>query len=133
MSDSKKIKLPSGAELEIWISPFEVAKELYQTLLAEAKDLKLDPNAQVDVNLYKDIFCAGFSSKKVEACIKKCFEKCTYNGARIGTETFEPAEARQDFLLACFEVAQENVAPFMKPLYAKFQAIIELLRKNVRA
>lgn len=130
MSDSKKIKLPSGAELEVWVSPFEKSKALYQALLEEVKEMKLDPNASVDVNFYKDLFCMGFSSKKVEACLSACFEKATYNGKRISSDTFEPVAARQDYLEACFEVAQENVAPFMKSLYAKYETILEKMKSS---
>ncbi len=127
-SSSKKVKLPSGAELEIWVSPFEVSKALYQAMLDEVRGLKLDPKAEVDVNFFKDLFCAGFSSKKVEECLKECLKKATYNGARISSDTFEPVEARQDYMQVCFEVAQENVAPFTKSLYAKYQTILELMK-----
>lgn len=133
MLNGKKVELPSGASLEISISPFEVAKELFQTSLEEVKKLNLDPNKEIDANFYKDLFCVGFSSKKIEACIKQCFEKCLYNGARITKDTFDPVEARQDYLLACFEVAQENIAPFMKPLYAKYQTILSQLTKSAQA
>lgn len=130
---SRKLKLPSGAELEIWISPFEDAKALYQALLEEAKGLKLNPKDEVDVNFYKDLFCVGFSSKKIEACIAKCFAKCTYNGARISNDTFEPVDNRQDYMVACFEVAQDNVAPFTKDLYAKLQGLMSVIMPNIQA
>jgi hypothetical protein len=131
MSASKKSKLPSGAELEVWVSPFEKSKALYQALLEEARGISFDPNAHIDVNLFKDLFCAGFSSKKIEICLKACFEKATYNGKRIDENTFEPMEARQDYLEACFEVAQENVAPFLKSLYAKYKITLENLKSSL--
>lgn len=122
---NKKVKLPSGAELEIGVSPFEVAKNLYQAVLEEVRVLKLDPAAEIDVNLFKDLYCAGFSSKKIEACVQKCFDKVLYNGLRVTPETWEPVEARQDYQEACWAVAQENIEPFTKSLYAKYQTILK--------
>lgn len=133
MIDGKKVQLPSGAELVIGVSDFEVAKDLYQAVLDEIKHLQLDPNAEIDSNLYKNLFCAGFSSKKIEACIYKCFEKCLYGGARITKATFEPVQAREDYMSICFEVVQENITPFMKNLYVKYQDILAQIQKNVQA
>jgi hypothetical protein len=125
MQENKKVTLPSGAELTIGISPFEVAKNLYQAILEEVRVLKLDPAAEIDVNLFKDLYCTGFSSKKIEACVTRCFEKVLYNGARVTAETWEPVEARQDYQEACWAVAQENIEPFTKSLYAKYQTILK--------
>lgn len=122
--------LPSGAELKITLSPFEVSRNLYQAILEEVKLVKLDPLAEVDVNLFKDMFCAGFASKKVESCLWKCMERATYNSIRITPDTFEPKEAREDYLQVCIEVAKENVMPFMKSLYAQYKQVFEGLTKG---
>lgn len=119
-----KITLPSGAELDITPSPFTVAKALYQAVAAEGKDLKLDPSAEIDVNFYKDIFCVALSSKKIEAALAECMKRVTYNGVKVTDETFEPIEARDDYLSVCFEVMKENIQPFTKSLYAKYADIL---------
>lgn len=133
MVNGKEVKLPSGALLNIGVSTFEVAKAMYQVVLEEVRTTSLDPDKEIDANFFKDMACIGFSSKKIEACVWKCFEKCLYDGKRIDKDTFEPVEARQDYLLACYEVVQENVLPFMKPLYAKYQDILTLLKGSVQA
>lgn len=122
------IKLPSGAELRITLAPFADSKALYQAMLEEMKVLKIDPSAQIE-NLVKDIFCIGLSSQKVEAALKVCLARATYNKIRIDENTFEPEEARQDYIPLCFNVATENIRPFMKSLYAEFSRIKGMLEK----
>lgn len=114
----------------ITLSPFPVSKSLYQAILDEARVLHLDPKAQVDVNLFKDILCIGLSSKKIEERISECMKRATYNGLKITEDTFEPVAARDDYLTVCFEVAKENVLPFMKSLYAQYAPILENLLKD---
>lgn len=128
MSDTTT--LPSGAKLKITLAPFKDARALYQALLEEAKVLKLDPTAEVDVNLYKDLFCVGLSSKKIEAALWECMKRVTYNDSRITEDIFEPVEARDDYMTVCFEVAKANIMPFTKSLYAQYAHILEKLRNN---
>lgn len=124
----REVKLPSGAILKITPAPFADARALYQAVMEEAKGLKLDPNADVDVNLYKDLFCVGLTSKKIESALWDCFKRCTYDSGagdlKITTDSFEPVERRDDYLTVCFEVAKENVQPFMKSLYAQYSQIL---------
>jgi hypothetical protein len=121
---NKSVQLPSGAKLVITVSPFAVSRALYQALLEELKGLKLDPKAEIDVNLWKDLFCSALSSKKIEACLEECMKRATYNGRKIDSDTFEPVEARGDYFDVCFEVAKENVLPFAKSLYAQYADIL---------
>ncbi len=120
-------KLPSGATLKFTIAPFAEAKALYQACLEELKTLKMDPNEQVDVNLFKDLFCAALASKKIEACVMACLKRATYDSGKgdlkIDEQTFEDVNARQDYIPACFEVAKENIAPFAKSLYAELSPL----------
>lgn len=128
-SESIDINLPSGSKLKITVSPFVTARALYQAILEEAKNLKLDPNAEIDVNLRKDLFCLALSSQKIQVCLDKCMERVTYNGIKISADTFEPVAARDDYLLACFEVAKANISPFMKSLFAQFAPFLGSLGK----
>lgn len=124
----REVRLPSGANLKIQMAPFADAKALYMALLDEAKGLKLDPEAEVDANFYKDIFCVGFSSKKIEACIWKCLERVLYNDLKMNSDTFEPEAARDDYMTVLFEVTMENVRPFTKSLSASFAAISRMIQ-----
>ena len=123
--------LPSGAELVIQLAPFTDSRELYQAMMEEAKGLKIEGKTDLDYNFFKDIFCTALSSKKIEKAVWKCAAKATYNSLRVTEETFEPAEARQDYLPFLFEVAQVNVEPFMKDLYAKYGHILGTIKKDL--
>lgn len=125
-----EVKLPSGALLKITMSPFAVSRALYQALLEEAKGLNLDPGAQVDVNLFKDLFCTALSSKKIESCLWECMKRATYNDLKITEDVFEPEAARDDYLSVCLEVARCNVLPFTKSLYARYADVVAMM-KNI--
>lgn len=120
--------LASGAKLQITPSPFETAKALWQACLEEVKDMKMDPGSEIDVNFYKSLFCAGFSSKKIEAALKECFKRVVYRDMKIDKDTFEPVENREDYLEVCFEVAKANIEPFTKSLFVKYKDILTALK-----
>lgn len=129
MADSNtEIQLPSGAKLVITISPFDVAMNLYQACLEEIRKMTLDPNAEIDANFYKDLFCAGFGSKKIEGYLWECMKRALYNGEKVTKDTFEPEEARQDFMKTCMEVGRVNIAPFVKNLFAEYSSIISTIQ-----
>lgn len=123
---NKDIDLPSGAKLHISLAPFAAGKALYQAVLEEARDLRINDDAEVDVNLFKDLFCAGFSSKKIDKALDECMKKATYNSVKVSSDTFEPMEAREDYLDVCWEVAQFNLLPFTKSLMRQFSALSAL-------
>lgn len=116
-------KLPSGATLKITLGSFAESKALYQACLEEMRGLHVDPHEEIDVNLFKNLFCVGLSSKKIEAALVPCMKRCLYNDLKMDDATWEPVEARQDYVMACFEVAKENIAPFAKSLYAELSPL----------
>lgn len=123
----KEVVLPSGAILKITISPFAISKALYQAILKDVKGIKVDSKTELS-NVYKDLFCIGFSSPEIEKCLWECLKRCTYNNGKgdlkIEESTFEPLESRQDYMGVCIEVVKENTLPFVKSLYAEFQQIL---------
>lgn len=125
----KEIKLPSGAKLDITLAPLEDAKHLYQTVFDEYKPMQVNKDMDMgDPNLWKNLFFTGLSSKKIDAALKPCLDRATYNGLRIDKDTFEPADTRQDYWETCMQVAWTNIEPFSKGLYAKFSPLFEKLR-----
>jgi len=116
--------------LKIGVSPFEVSKALYQAILEEAKAVAFVSTTEM-ASVYKDIFCVGLSSKKIEACLWECFKKCIYNSGKgdlkIDKDTFEPVEARSDYVAVCIAVAKENIDPFVKGLYAEYSQFFEMI------
>lgn len=128
----REIKLPSGATLKIPVVPFATAKALYQALLAELKNISIDPKGDT-ASLFKDLFCVGFSSPKIEACLWECFKRCLYNELKIDDQTFEPVERRDDYMKVCVAVATETVTPFAKSLYAEYQNFMATIPENIPA
>ncbi len=127
---NKQIILPSGASLDISTSSLEICENLLESVLEELKAVQLHLSSEVDIDMFKNLFCAAFSSKKVKLCLKECMKKVAYNGRKVDKDTFDPDEARGDYLLACFEVAKENLLPFMKPLAQQYSLILEKLKKD---
>lgn len=127
----REVDLPSGAKLKFHQAPYRDAYSLFQSFLEEMRSLKLDPKMDLgDPNLKKDVFCSLVISKKFEAKLSECMKRALYNELRITDDTWEPAEARGDYIPACFEVAMENIAPFMKGLYAKSNLLEEIAAKS---
>lgn len=124
------MKLPSGAELRVTLSPFATGRALYQAVCEELKTLKFDPTAQVDVNFRKDVFCTLLSSKAIETCIWDCMKKSLYNNLPITEDTFEPELARQDYIPVLMEVGTVNILPFTKNLSAELSVILAALSSN---
>lgn len=128
MDEVKKVELPSGAELTITLAPFKDGKALYQAIAEELKAIDVEFDDDIDANFMKNLFCVGISSKKIEAALEPCLKRVLYNGLKIDDKTFEPANARQDYIPAMFEVAKENVLPFAKSLYAKYETVLSILK-----
>jgi hypothetical protein len=123
------VKLPSGAELKISSAPFADAKALYQAVLAEAKSIRVEFATEVDMNLLKDIACLALSSKTIEDAVNVCMKRALYNGKNVSQDTFEPEEAREDYIPAVIEVTRVNITPFMKSLYAQLRALPALIQR----
>ncbi len=133
MSEIKEIKLPSGATLKIHPAPFSVAKALCQAILKESKGISVHSKTDL-MSIYKEMFCIGFSSESIEKCLWDCFKRCTYNhGAgdlKIDDQTFEPLNAREDYMTVCMEVAKENITPFTKSLMQEFSRILSTIEST---
>ena len=109
--------LPSGAKLEISLPSFTEAHNLQKAVAAELKGITLDPTMDLtSPDLLKTLFCTALSSDKILECIFACMKRCTYNDSKMSMDTFEEENARQDFNIACFEIAQEALGPFVKNL-----------------
>lgn len=126
-----EISLPSGAVLKLGKIPFAEAMELNEAVIEELKSIHFTSDTEM-ATLYKDLFCTGFSSKKIKSALWKCMARCIYNGGigelKIDKDTFEPEEARQDYASVCMEVAKFAMLPFLKPHSVAFYQILESLK-----
>jgi hypothetical protein len=123
----EEVKLASGKKLTITIAPFAPGRRLYQALAREARALKVNGSEEVDFNFRKDLLCTLLASEALEKAVWDCMSSCLYDGKRINEETFEPAEARADYITVCIKVAEANLLPFVKDLYAEFAFLVEAL------
>ena len=128
-----ELKLPSGATLKINVAPFNESKALYQAVLEEVKLVNVSSDTDM-MSLFKNLACAGFASKKIESCLWECFKRCTYDSGngdmKIDKDTFEPIEARGDYMSACIAIAKENIFPFVKSLYAEYDQFLAMTVKG---
>lgn len=124
----REVSLPSGATLMVDSAPFSQARALWHAVLGELKAVPITSGATDTGNALKDLLCGAFSSPAVDRALKPCLIRSTYNGQKITDETFEPVEARADYVSVCLEVAKDNVLPFGSGLYAVYlQALTAVL------
>jgi hypothetical protein len=130
---NKEVTLPSGAMLVIGHTPFAESLALNEAVIEELKSISFTSQTEMGT-LYKDLFCVGFSSKKIKDALWQCFKRCTYDSGKgalkIDKDTFEPEEARQDYPEVCMEVAKANIVPFVKAHSQKFFLILENLKNS---
>jgi len=130
---TEKIKLPSGAVLDVTLMPFETAWEVCQLVTKEIEKLSIDPNVmnifsrdeKTDVSFaelfdLKGPICGILSNPMLVAAAKVCFARCTYNDIRIDKNTFEKVECRGDFIPVVYFVLKENLSPFFGSLLSFF-------------
>lgn len=127
----KEVTLPSGKILRIDLAPFADSKALYQAVLEELRTVPMRDEDEIGVNMLKDLFCTGLSSKRVDKALEKCLARCLYDNTKITDEIWEPEEARGDYMKVLLEVAKENIVPFVKSLSAEFSLIRGLLRSDL--
>ena len=129
----REVQLPSGAVLKVNPAPFGEAKALMQALFAEARGVEIIQGAEIP-NMMKDLLFSGLSSVAIDKALKPCLARCIYSSGKgelkVDEDTFEPAEAREDYMDVVFEVVKENVGPFGKGLYAKFGLLMSMIEKS---
>lgn len=128
----REVQLSSGRVFKVAPGSFSESKALYQALLEELKGIKIESQTQL-ASVYKDLFCSGFSSSKVEEKLWPCMMRCLYAQHKITQETFEAVEAREDFTEICLEVVKENINPFLKHLYARWSILEDLLQNSPKS
>ncbi len=124
----KEIALPSGSKLRLTLAPFAESKALFQACMEEAKGCGFESRTEV-LGFVKDVICTAMYSPKIEAAIRLCMKRCLIDNQQVEDKLFEAEDKRQDWVIAMYEVAQENVSPFLKGLYARYSPMLESLRK----
>lgn len=131
---NEKKTLASGRVLILQMASFAIASRLMKAVAGELKAVKLGDalklsgamtaadlmQADLPVDALKDLVCQLLGSEPVEEAVRECMKGCQYNGEAMGADTFEPEDARQDYLPAAWEVMTLNLTPFFKSLSSKF-------------
>lgn len=119
------ITLPSGAELNVdTLPPFADSEALFKAVMKDIL-LLIPSDRELDQSVIKDFICRGLVSSDVRSALWKCMERVTYNGLKINKDTFEPEDARQDYMEVLWQVAERNIAPFLKGLFARLNTLPE--------
>jgi hypothetical protein len=116
-------ELPSGAYLDVTPLSYAQAWEVAQTVIKVVEKVQLDLRGidfesllATDIIAFKGPLCAILGSPEMNNAVKLCFNRCSYNQVRIDDKTFEPVDARGDYLFAAFYALRENVYPFFGSL-----------------
>jgi hypothetical protein len=127
-----KYELPSGADFEVTVLDFEPAFEISQTvsrfiglLEVDLKGLDVDKwkgISDIDIAAIKRPLSQVLSNAEIRKAGDKCLVKCTYNGQRVTAKTWEPIEARKDYLYAMFHALKDNVTPFFEGAFSSLKA-----------
>lgn len=126
LTNNQKVKLPSGAELEMTMLPFTEGRKLYKAVAKSLEGVNLDINADIkDINALKNAFIEISTNESVEAEILNALKKCTYNSERIlSWDFFDNVERRADYFLVCWEVLKFNIYPLGSRLFAKLSSLL---------
>jgi hypothetical protein len=105
------------------MAPFAIGMKLFKTIASELKgvDVQLESLdfakiAGKDINSIKNAIFQLLSSDALEAVVFQCMERCLYDGQKITRQTFEPEQARGDYLPIAWEVIRFNLSPFFSGL-----------------
>ena len=125
---NKEITLPSGRILVFQMAPFADGNKLCKVVFNELKQVDasfdmsniknlMSQDIKGDtMNIIKNLICQLMGSDALERALGVCMARCTYEGMSITKDTFEPEEARGDYLPCAWEVIKNNLAPFFKGL-----------------
>lgn len=120
---NETLTLKSGRSVELQMASFAVAMKLFKTIANELKQVdvqlgsfNLETIKGTDVNAIKNAVFQLLGSDNVERAVRECMGRCLYQGNKIVADTFEPEDARQDYLPVAWEVVKYNLAPFFKGL-----------------
>lgn len=100
-----QITVPSGADVQINIAPWQEAKILKQVFAREAAFALHTYGVTLSLALIMQ------SSRELEAQLDKCLARCLYNGQKIVDSTFDTPEARADLIDIQIACLKENLLP----------------------
>lgn len=128
-------KLESGASLDVKLAPFKDGRNLFKVFAKALKKVDLgghkSVNAEIDLNLIKDVVLTAVSEPEIEQAILVCAERSLYNGQAIIEEMFDDKGFnRGDYFYILLYVAYENCAPFTNGLLSELKTLFPQVVKD---
>lgn len=122
-----ELKTQSGATVNINVAPFEDALTLNNlvTPYLATVGVVADANANIRMEDLMKVMVSAATDAGIQAQMMKCLARCTYNGQKITSATFEAAETRGDFYEVAMACVKENISPFVNGLFSQFSALLE--------
>lgn len=119
----REVTLPSGAILKVAPAPFADALALNEAVMRVLRGVPVNARSELGEAL-KSMCCDFVASPEVKRALAPCMARCMYGGLKIDDTSFEAKEKRGDYYDVVYEVAKENLEPFLKSLYARFVALL---------
>jgi len=127
------LSVPSGAKVVINIADWEDAFALKNAINKEISKKKFNINlaglsldSEFNIAEFMSVALAVDSSPVVNEALKKCLIRSTYNGQKITSATFEPAECRQDYYPIVMECLMVNTKDFFVPLVSRLLSLLSM-------
>lgn len=123
--ETLKVKLKSGAEIEVWLATFPEGHRLYKAVTRELSKYNLAEGTAENLAMVMT------SSEDVDMALWPCMSKALYKtqecpaGQRISQELFEKSEVRADLIEIQREVLGYNLIPFSKPVGSLLMATLK--------
>lgn len=128
----KKIKLQSGATLEMTMLSFKEGRNLFSVISKELMKVNMDlgdinisdiTGSNMDsnfLNTFKNSILTLVTSELLEDALQNSFGRCIYNNKKIDEDTFEDIGARSDYFAVCWEIIRFNLTPFLPKIDLPF-------------
>jgi len=120
--ENLKVKLESGAEIEVWLASFQEGHALWMAISKELKDTDFSEVTVGRMSL--DVLSSDSIMKAVWPCLGKAlYTGNGYDKKKCTPDIFEKAEVRNDFLQIVEEVAFFNINPFSRKIGSLLKTI----------
>ena len=123
--ENLKVKLSSGAELEVTLAPFQDGHRLFKAVTRELKTFDLAEGTVENLSMLL------VSSDDIDAALWPCMARAVYKtaecpaGLKVVPSLFENEEARGDLLDIQREVLGFNLTPFSKAIGSLSKATLK--------
>lgn len=99
-------------------------EEAREQAAAKKKSLLMTSLADKDLNFAKNAALSLLDSQELDSLLMACMATCNIDGVRLTEKYFEDESARDDYMVAAWEVMRLNLRPFIVGLGFAFTSAI---------